>query len=342
MDILLPLLAVFLWGGNAVVTKASAGLIGPVEISFYRWLVAAVLLAPMAVRPILRNPVELRQNLLRLIVLGLMGCALFPYLMYLAARHTSAINIGIIQTVMPLFAIGLLRTMFGAPISRNAVLGAVISLIGVAVVVSQGHPFLLFSQQFNRGDLIMLAATACFALYSVLLERWRSALPMTTELFVQSAAAVAALFPAFLFANHEGLNQENFPLVVYAGALASIVAPLVWMKGIDRIGPARASLFFNLLPVVTAVFAVAILGEPVSGALMFGGALAIAGVALSARGGRAEASGQRPDQPNSLTPSSRMQTAFGSVKACTASLPNSRPRPDNLLPPKGIARSRTL
>lgn len=178
-----------------------------------------------------------------MILLGLLGCALFPYLMYLAAGRTSAINIGIIQTLMPLLAIGLGRAIFDAPIRRNVGLGAIVSLLGVVVVVSHGRLEQLVSRPLNQGDLIMLAATVCFALYSVLLERWRSGLPLIAELFVQSSAAALVLFPAFLLADRTGLNPANLPLVAYAGVLASIVAPLVWMQGIARIGPARAATF---------------------------------------------------------------------------------------------------
>ena len=76
------------------------------------------------------------------------------------------------------------------------------------------------------------------------------------------------------------------PLVLYAGALASIMAPLVWMHGIARLGSNRATVFFNFLPIVTAILAVAILDEPVSVALMIGGTLVIAGVALAEQGRR--------------------------------------------------------
>lgn len=281
---ILPFAAVLLWGGNAVVTKAAAEVIAPAEISFYRWLIAAILLAPFAIGPIRRNPTALRVDAVRLIILGFLGCALFPYLMYAAAHHISAINIGIIQTLMPLFAFGLAWLAFGEAIGALLIVGSTISAVGVAVVLSDGDPLRLFSTDLNRGDLIMLAATACFALYSVLLKRWRTELPLVTELFVQTITATCLLFPFFVIADRQGLNATNLPMVLYAGALASIVAPLVWMQGIAHLGANRASVFFNFLPVVTAILAVALLNEPLSLALLLGGLLVIIGVAIAGRG----------------------------------------------------------
>ncbi len=286
LDTLLPLAAVLLWGGNAVVTKASATVITPAEITFYRWAFAALLLAPVAVGPIMRQKSEFRGRVARLALLGLLGCALFPYLMYLAARDTTAINLGIIQALMPLMAILLASWFERTAAGRRAIAGALISLVGVAIVVSHGQPGALLGLAINRGDLVMLAATGCFALYSVLLKRWRGALPMTSDLFVQASAATVLLLPLMLLGDRQGLGSANLGLVLYAGALASIAAPLLWMHGVARVGPARAALFFNLLPVATVALAVAFLGEAASVSLLFGGVLAIGGVVLAERGNR--------------------------------------------------------
>lgn len=282
-------MAIMLWGGNAVVAKLSAAVISPADVTFFRWLVAALLLAPFASGPILRHRAELGHQLPRMIVLGLLGCVLFPYLMYVAAAHTTAINIGIIQTLMPLMAIGLSGVLFGFAISGGSVAGALISLLGVVIVVCQGRLDLLVSHPPNSGDLMMLAATACFALYSALLARWRSSLPLTVSLFVQSCTAVVVLFPVIILLPHQAMEPEALPLIAYAGALGSVAAPLLWMNGIARIGSARASIFFNLLPVVTAALAIVTLGEPLTLPLVVGGLLALLGVVLAERAAKSAA-----------------------------------------------------
>lgn len=278
-----PIAAVLLWGGNAVVTKASAGVIGAAEIAFLRWLVAALVLLPFALPALKAQWTEVRANLTRQAVLGLLGSALFPTLMYLAASHTTAINMGVIQALMPVIALGLAMALFGQSFSPIVWLGALISLLGVAVVVTQGNPARLIAHGINPGDAIMLAATACFALYSTLVRKWRSDLAQVVSLFLQAASASIVLAVPFALSHRTGINAANLPIMLYAAVFASIAAPLLWMGGIVRIGPARAANFFNGLPVVAAVFAVMFLGERVTPAMVPGALLVIGGVMLAER-----------------------------------------------------------
>lgn len=272
-----------LWGGNAIVAKASAGLIGAVPITFYRWLLASVLLMPFVIGTVVGRKSELLRHLPRLILLGFLGCALFPCLMYLAARDTSAVNIGIIQALTPLLALGIAQAWSRTAIMTATALGLVISLLGVCLVVSHGDPAALLSRAPNQGDLLMLVAALCFALYSVLLERWRSNLPTSVELFVQSAAATALLIPLFALTPWQPVAPAAWSLIAYAGVLGSVVAPLLWISGVAQIGPARAITYFSLLPLVTAALAVALLDEPLEAALVLGGLLVVGGVILAER-----------------------------------------------------------
>ncbi|MES2269331.1 MAG: DMT family transporter [Pseudomonadota bacterium] len=273
-----------LWGGNAVVTKASASVLSAAEISFFRWAVATLLLAPLAWPALQRERAAVLARLPRTVILGLLGCALFPYMMYLAASYTSAIHLGLIQTLMPVLAVCFARVLFGAAISRAALIGAAVSMIGVAVVVSHGDPLLLFAQPANRGDLIMIAATACFALYSVLLGRWRSeAVSPLVDLLGQSFVAMVAMLPLWWASASSAVQPQGLWMIAYAGALGSVVAPLLWIQGISRIGPARAAPFFNVLPLVTAALAIAFLGEALTVSLVIGGLLTISGVVLAQR-----------------------------------------------------------
>ncbi|MDF8333745.1 DMT family transporter [Novosphingobium sp. HBC54] len=270
-----------LWGGNAVVTKASAGVIGAAEVAFWRWFIATLLLAPFVAPALLQHWAEVRGILGRQIVLGLLGSALFPTLMYVAAAHTSAINMGVIQALMPVMALGLAMVLFGQRFLPVVWLGALVSLVGVAVVVTGGNPFRLSKHGLNPGDATMLAATACFALYTTLMRKWRSAVPETVCLFLQALVASVVLVVPCLLAPGHGIDQRNLPIVLYAAGLASIAAPLLWMAGVARIGPARAANFFNGVPIVAATLAVLFLGERMTAAMLPGAALVIGGVMLA-------------------------------------------------------------
>lgn len=266
-----------------MVSKASAGIIVASDIAFYRWAMATVLLAPLAGAQLGRRRSTILAEVPRAVVLGLLGSALFPWLMYLAAATTSATNIGLFQALLPVFAIVFARALLGTPITPVMVAGAAISLVGVAVVVVGADPAGASMALLNRGDMLMLAATACFALYSVLLGLWKTSLPLTADLFGQSLAATIFLLPLFWSTPSQPFALPSLWLVGYAALCASIVAPMLWMRGIAGIGPARAAMLFNLLPLVTAGLAIAFLEEQLTPGLVPGGTITIIGVAVVQR-----------------------------------------------------------
>ena len=95
-----PLLAIFIWAGNTVITKMSAGAIFPAEIGFYRWLLAGLLVTPFMLKPVLAHWPLIRPKLGKIFVLGVLGMAVYQSLAYFAASLTSATNMGIILSLM--------------------------------------------------------------------------------------------------------------------------------------------------------------------------------------------------------------------------------------------------
>jgi drug/metabolite transporter (DMT)-like permease len=95
--------------------------------------------------------------------------------------------------------------------------------------------------------------------------------------------AVVVLFPLFVISPKVGLTLQNIPLVLYACLLASMLAPLAWMQAVVRLGPSRTTLFFNLLPVITALIAAVVLHEQLAMYHLVGGLLTLGGVVLSER-----------------------------------------------------------
>jgi drug/metabolite transporter (DMT)-like permease len=133
-----PLLAIFIWAGNTVITKMSAGAIFPAEIGFYRWLLAGLLFTPFMLKPVLNHWPKIRPNLGKIFVLGVLGMAVYQSLAYFAASLTSATNMGIILSLMPLMSLAMAIISLGQRLTIGALVGAVMSFAGVLVVVSSG------------------------------------------------------------------------------------------------------------------------------------------------------------------------------------------------------------
>ncbi|WP_136478374.1 DMT family transporter [Pseudomonas sp. DG56-2] len=283
MNYAFPLLAILIWAGNTVITKMSAGAIFPAEIGFYRWLLAGLLFTPFLLRPMLRNWAHIRPNLGKIFILGVLGMAVYQSLAYFAAAVTSATNMGIILSLMPLMSLAMAIISLGLRLTFGALIGAVVSFIGVLVVVSGGDLGLLLQHGLNSGDALMLIATLAYALYSTLLKKWQLRLAPLLLLYLQVLVAIIVLFPLFLFSEKTGLGTGNIGLVLYACVLASMVAPLAWMQAVTRLGPSRTTLFFNLLPAITAVIAALVLNEQLALYHLVGGLMTLAGVILAER-----------------------------------------------------------
>jgi len=283
MNLLFPLLAVLIWSVNTIVSKLSAGSIDPAAISFYRWLLALVVLTPFALPGVLRHRQIIRANLWRLLILGLLGMVLYQSLAYYAAHSVSAVMMGILGATIPLLTILLSLVVLRLAPTRGILIGGVLSFAGLVWLVSEGHPAQLLQQRLGQGELMMLAASTSYALYGVLTRRWAIPLPNWQSLYVQIVFGVLLLLPGFLRAPDVALNAQNIPLVLFAGLFASIIAPFLWILGVQRLGASTTSLFMNFVPVFTAVIAVLFLHEQLHAYHWIGGAMTLVGVLLAQR-----------------------------------------------------------
>jgi drug/metabolite transporter (DMT)-like permease len=273
-----PLLAVAIWTGNTLVTKAAATAIEPLSIAFYRWLLAGLVLSPFLLRSVWRQRSVVAQHWPKLAVLGCLGMGMYQGLAYEAAKTTSATHMGVVVALMPL-----LSTLLGNFLAKESLTlarlgGAGLSLAGLVVLSTQGQPGAWIDGAAHVGDALMLLAVTSYALYGVLLKRW--AVPLTTwqALYVQIGFGVLLLAPLWWLAAPSPVTAQNLPLILYAGTAASIGAPFFWMRAIQRLGPAQASLYMNLLPVCVALAASSLLGEQLHGYHAVGGLLALVGV----------------------------------------------------------------
>lgn len=283
MNVLFPLLAVMIWSGNIIVSKLSAGSIDPAAIVFYRWLVALLVLTPFVLPGVWRQRAQVAASLWRLIILGLLGMVLYQSLAYHAARSVSAVMMGILGATVPLLTILFSLLVLKLAPTRGILLGGLLSFAGLVWLVSAGHPAQLLNQHIGSGEMMILAASAAYALYGVLTKRWLIPLPVWQSLYVQIAFGVLLLLPGFLLAPDVTLTRQNIPLVLFAGLLASLIAPFLWILAVHRLDASTTALFIHLIPVFTAMVAVLVLHEELHLYHWIGGALTLAGVVLAQR-----------------------------------------------------------
>ncbi|WP_429129138.1 DMT family transporter [Aeromonas media] len=281
MPFLFPLLAILIWAANTVVAKAAAGVVDPAAISFYRWVIAALALTPFCLPPLWRRRAEIRPLLGKLLVLSLLGMVLYQCLAYYAAHSTSATNMGVIGSLVPLLTLLNGALFFGQRPGRQALLGMSLSLFGVLWLLGQGNPLVLLHSGINPGDGMMLLGAASYALYGLLIRRWQLPFGPWLNLYVQILLAVLLLIPVALNADSLAVPAEGWGLVLFAGIASSLFAAYCWMRGLATLGAERTSVFMNLMPLCTALIAVITIGEPIHGYHLLGGGLILTGVMIS-------------------------------------------------------------
>lgn len=283
MTFLFPLFAVLIWSINAIVSKVSAGAIDPAAISFYRWLLALLALTPFVLPGVWRNRRQIKAQGWRLLILGLLGMVLYQSLAYYAAHSVTALFMGILNALIPLLTVLLSLVFLRLAPTLGILIGGMVSFAGLVWLVSQGNLQQLLSHGLGKGEMMMFAASTSYALYGVLTKRWSLPLPNWQSLYVQILFGVLLLTPGFLLAPEVRLTAQNMPLVLFAGIPASIIAPFLWIQGVQRLGASTASIFMNLVPLFTAMIAVLFLHEQLHSYHWIGGGLTLAGVIVAQR-----------------------------------------------------------
>jgi drug/metabolite transporter (DMT)-like permease len=282
---LLLALANLFWSGNWIAGRALRDAFDPVTLNFWRWVVAAVVLAPFAL-PGLRGKWPLiRRHAGILLLLAFTGVALFQSLVYLGLRSTLAVNAVLLNSSMPLFMLLCSWIIERERASPRQVAGMLISLAGILVILSRGDPAALLEFRLHAGDAWILLAMPVWGIYSVLLKRRPAELGGIGFLFVISVAGVLMLAPLAAF--QALLEPPRAPsatvaaAVVYMGVAASVLSFICWNRGVTVVGANAAGFTVHLLPAFGTVLAILFLGEAFAGFHAAGIATILAGVLLA-------------------------------------------------------------
>jgi drug/metabolite transporter (DMT)-like permease len=280
---LAPLGAVLIWSGNMTINQLTVGTIAPSSIAFLRWVLALLVLTPFVLPAALKHRVAIRRQWYKLAFLGLLGMAMWQGLAYVAAETTSATNMGILAAMVPLLTVLLSALILREAPSLGGTLGGWVAFVGVTVLLGQGDPLSLLTLDVAIGDLLMVMAATCYALYGVMLKRWPLDMPPWVILYLQAVFATLFLLPGYLLGPMTPIDGQNVWLILYAGIPASIITTFLWMRAIRQIGASQASIFINLMPLFSALIAMAFLGERIALYHLLGGALVLAGVIMAQR-----------------------------------------------------------
>lgn len=263
--VILLILTAAMWGANGVVSRAAVGEVSPMTMVTLRWLVVCAILLPLLNREMGRYAGELRQRWRYIGLMALCGYTGFNVLFYLAGYWTSAVNITLLQGSIPPMVLAGAALFKGLRVTTMQVVGMAVSFLGVGLIGTRGDLSHLGAMDFNLGDLMLLAACALYAGYTIAL-RDRPHLPPMVFFAGMAVAAFFASLPFFAteiyMARSYWPTAKGFGLVLFVGLGPSLISQLFFMRSVELIGPGRAGIFTNLTPLFGAFFAITLLGEP--------------------------------------------------------------------------------
>ncbi len=272
-------ISTFGWAAAFIAGKVVLAEMTPLATAAWRYALASLLLLPFAARQTVW-PLP-SQTLGPLAAMVLCGGVLYPWLFLVALRHTSATNTALLIALNPALTL-LLSPLVGERVYRRAPGGIVVALLGAAPVITGGDFARVADLGKHIGDLIAVVAALCWAAFNLASRR---VVGHFTASFVNCAVyglgGIALFFLAW--SEHPWVQLANassaalLGLVVMA-VLSSIIAGQFFLFGVRTVGVNRTVVFVYLVPVLTAVLSVTLLGEPFAIAQALGGAAVLFGV----------------------------------------------------------------
>lgn len=286
--LLLTLTALF-WSGNMVVGRGIRADVPPLAMAFWRWLLAFLLILPLAAPHFRTQWPLLRRSWRSVTLLGLLGVGGYNTFAYLALQTTTATNAVLLNSFIPVATMAIAWLVLGKRLSLPSCLGVAVSLAGALTIVARGELAVLLNFNLNQGDLWMLLAIAVWALYTIGLA-WRPAgVDAMLLLAAFTAVGLAALLPAYLWemaqGHHIHTHAGSLAALAYVGIFPSFIGYIFYNRGVAEVGASRASLFIHLMPVFGTLLSAIFLGEQPQHFHYVGISLIFIGIFLTMRKG---------------------------------------------------------
>ena len=272
------------WAGHAIGARIAVGEVSPLLLMQLRWLFCFLILFMVFSKQMRLYWPIVRQRWRYVAVMGGGGLAGFTALFSLGAQHTTAVNLGITQGAIPAFVMLFGTLLFGTRIGRLQFLGLLVSLCGVVVLITGGQIAMLLTLTFNIGDILMIAACFCYALYVLHLGKRLEMPPIIMVAYFSGSAFVALTLFTIGEVSAGKLVKPSLTgmvVILYCAIFPSILSQTFFMRGVELIGATRAGLYVNLVPVFAAFMVMGILSEPMHSYHIIALIMVVAGIALA-------------------------------------------------------------
>ena len=280
----LMVIATLFFSGAFIAGKFSVAEFPVYSLTFFRFLIAAVVL--FFILKIKGIDLTLdRKDIPRILLLSLLGMVGYHVFFFTALKHTSSVNTSLIAAMNPIMTTIMASIFLKEKVPKKSIGGILISFTGVALIVTNGSLEVIRSMSFNIGDIYMLMAILSFSIYFIVLKGIVGRVdPMKLTFYVFFFCAVM-LVPMVTYENPmeylPNTTSKGWGSLIYMSIFASVIAYLIQQISVKRIGPAKTSLYVNLVPLFSMIMAYFILGEQITLPKVFAGAMIISGVLIT-------------------------------------------------------------
>jgi drug/metabolite transporter (DMT)-like permease len=283
-----------LWAGNAIVGRLVRAAVPPMTLNLLRWTIALAVLLPLGWATLRQAGAldAIRTRWRRYALLGLLGIGMYNSLQYLALQSSTPINVTLVASGMPVWMMLVGRLFYGVPVRTRQVIGALLSIVGVLVVLCRGDVDQLLALRLVAGDLYMILATIAWSFYSWMLLQPQDepALRADWAAFLAAQVAFGLLWSAGFAGVEWSLGAAaiawSWPVVaalLFVAVCPAVLAFAMWGAGIRRAGPGIGAFFVNLTPLFTALLSTAFLGELPHAYHVLAFVLIVGGIVVSAK-----------------------------------------------------------
>jgi len=285
----LMVLTALAWSGNGIVGRGLNDIIPPIGLAFWRWVVAFPIVIIIAWPHLRKDLPKVRENWLILMVLSILSITAYNTLLYYGLLTTTAINALLINTSRPAVIVLLSILFFRQGITYKQSFGFLLAFIGTIAIIIKGEISRFISLEFNEGDLWILVAMFCWALFTVLLKK-RPSMHPTSFVAITIFFGALILFPFYiwetLFVKPTPFVLETFGGVLYLAIFATIVAYLFYNRAVEIAGANKAGQVSYILPIIGSILAIFILDEKFEIYHAVGFAFILSGVYFGSKGER--------------------------------------------------------
>ncbi|QOZ34949.1 DMT family transporter [Bradyrhizobium sp. CCBAU 53421] len=266
-------------GGTSIgATRYLVGAIDPLAIGAFRFGIGVLLLLPPAL--LQRGSWPPRRDWPGVAGLGLLFFAAFPILFNASLIFTTAARGALALSTLPLLTMLIGAALGAEPLTARKTTGVLVTILGVSMALLSG--LATAPAGAWRGDLLMVAAALCMALYSIWSKpyiRRSGPIPFTT---LAMAAGAAVLITGSLlrgsFARVAGFGAPQWFGAIYLGAFGAALTFYLWAFALERTTPTRVAISVTVNPIAASLVGAALLGEPLSWNLMAGIVTVFAGI----------------------------------------------------------------